>query len=182
MNIFALDYDPKQCAEWHVDKHVIKQILEYSQLLSTAHRILDGEQYTKLSATGRRTSAWRLEDIRESILYSATHINHPSAVWARQTTENYNSLHGLLLMLCSEYTYRYGKIHKCQSSGLVGELFTPPGNLKHGGLSPVLLAMPDEYKISKDPVECYREYYRKGKPHLHSWKGKIAGREVPSWM
>ena len=42
MNIFYLDKDVKKCAEMHVDKHVVKMILEYAQLLSTAHRVLDG--------------------------------------------------------------------------------------------------------------------------------------------
>ncbi len=37
MNIFYLDNDPKVCAEMHNDKHCIKMILEYAQLLSTAH-------------------------------------------------------------------------------------------------------------------------------------------------
>ena len=43
MNIFYLSEDPVQCAKWHCDKHVTKMIIEYAQLLSTAHRVLDGE-------------------------------------------------------------------------------------------------------------------------------------------
>jgi hypothetical protein len=42
MNIFYLDEDPKICAQYHCDKHVVKMIIEYAQLLSTAHRVLDG--------------------------------------------------------------------------------------------------------------------------------------------
>ena len=38
MNIFYLHNNPKVCAEQHVDKHVVKMIVEYAQLLSTAHR------------------------------------------------------------------------------------------------------------------------------------------------
>ena len=41
MNIFYLDKDPKIAAQMHCDKHCVKMILEYAQLLSTAHRILD---------------------------------------------------------------------------------------------------------------------------------------------
>jgi len=44
VNIFYLDEDPRQCAEWMVDSHVVKMILETAQLLSTAHRLLDGEE------------------------------------------------------------------------------------------------------------------------------------------
>ena len=44
MNIFYLDTSPKTCAEMHCDKHVVKMIIEYAQLMSTAHRLLDGVQ------------------------------------------------------------------------------------------------------------------------------------------
>lgn len=30
MNIFYLDPDPRICAEMHVDKHVVKMIIEYT--------------------------------------------------------------------------------------------------------------------------------------------------------
>ena len=42
MNIFYISEDPVQAAQWMVDKHVVKMILESAQLLSTAHRYLDG--------------------------------------------------------------------------------------------------------------------------------------------
>jgi hypothetical protein len=48
MNIFYLDRHPKTCAEMHLDKHVVKMIIEYAQLMSTAHRVLDGEEYFDL--------------------------------------------------------------------------------------------------------------------------------------
>ena len=57
MNIFYLDKDTKTCAEMHVDKHVVKMIVEYAQLLSTAHRMLDGVKTEARSKTGRKT--WR---------------------------------------------------------------------------------------------------------------------------
>jgi hypothetical protein len=37
-------------------------------------------------------------------------------------------------------------------------------------ITPFAIAMPDVYKISDNPIECYREYYAKGKKHLHTWK------------
>ena len=42
MNIFYLHDDPIYCAQMHCDKHVVKMILEYAQLLSTAHHEIDG--------------------------------------------------------------------------------------------------------------------------------------------
>ena len=46
MNLFYLHNDPVKSAEMHCDKHVVKMIIEYAQMLSTAHRMLDGKQYT----------------------------------------------------------------------------------------------------------------------------------------
>ena len=37
MNIFHLHKDPRICAEYHCDKHVVKMILETAQMLSTAY-------------------------------------------------------------------------------------------------------------------------------------------------
>ena len=45
MNLFYLSKDPTECATLHCDKHVVKMIIEYAQLMSTAHRMLDGEEY-----------------------------------------------------------------------------------------------------------------------------------------
>ena len=59
MNIFYLSDDPQLCAEQHCDKHVVKMCIEYAQLLSTAHRILDGKEYTVIQ-NGRRIKRWRL--------------------------------------------------------------------------------------------------------------------------
>jgi hypothetical protein len=42
MNIFYLDKHPKVAAQMSCDKHVCKMIVESAQMLSTAHRILDG--------------------------------------------------------------------------------------------------------------------------------------------
>ena len=89
MNIFYLHNDPKICAEMHVDKHCVKMILEYAQLLSTAHRVLDGTLVNGYSKTGRKQKRYVLPDDRDSVLYSATHINHPSAVWVRKSDANY---------------------------------------------------------------------------------------------
>ena len=41
MNIFYVDKDPKVAAQMMCDKHVVKMILEYAQILCTTHRILD---------------------------------------------------------------------------------------------------------------------------------------------
>ena len=41
MNIFFLDICPFKAGRMHCDKHIVKMILEYGQMLSTTHRVLD---------------------------------------------------------------------------------------------------------------------------------------------
>ena len=183
MNIFYLDKDPKVCAQMHVDKHCIKMILEYAQLLSTAHRILDGTVSIGLGKTGRKQTRYVLPDDRESVLYSATHLNHPSAVWCRQSAMNYHWLYTLLVECCKEYTYRYGKIHKCESSGLVNRLQTTPTNINvTKDFTEPTPAMPEDVKVPGDSINSYRRYYVMNKEHLWSWSGKINSRERPKWL
>ena len=183
MNIFYLDKNPQRCAQMHVDKHCVKMILEYAQLLSTAHRVLDGVLTTGLSQSGRKQQRYILSDEREQMLYSATHINHPSAVWVRQSSANYMWLAELLEECCKEYTYRYGKIHKVESSGLMQILKNVfPINISNKPFTEPTPAMPDECKVPGDSIQSYHNYYWSNKKHLWSWKGKINSRERPRWM
>ncbi len=183
MNIFYLDNDPMKCAQMHNDKHVVKMILEYSQLLSTAHRLIDGRETVGLSASGRKAKRWLLDDERNDILYSATHNNHPSAVWCRQSAVNYNWLHSLLVELCKEYTHRYGKVHKCERDGLVKALGLTPNNINYDKpFTEPTPAMPDDVKITGNSVASYRNYYINNKVHLASWKGKVNSRNQPEWF
>ena len=188
MNIFYLDHDVRKCAEMHNDKHVVKMILEYAQLLSTAHRVLDGvPQRMRRANTGRQYTWYSLPDNRDVVLYSATHINHPSAVWVRDSAFHYLWLHELLNALCIEYTYRYGKIHKVQDSGLLLALAELPNNIdrSYEFIQPTP-AMPDDVKVYDEvatdrftinSLASYRNYYIKNKTHLAKWKN----RPIPAW-
>lgn len=176
MNIFYLHEDPRQCAEWMVDKHVVKMILETAQLLSTAHRILDGEESIDTSS-GRKKKVYKLHDERDGILYSATHINHPSAVWTRQAVENYNWLVDHLFALSDEYTYRYGKRHMTMEK-MALTIQSPPLNLNEWDMTPMPSCMDEQYKIGDDPIANYRNYYKYGKASMHSWKK----RQAPEWI
>jgi hypothetical protein len=175
MNIFYLDRDVIKCAEMHNDKHCVKMILEYAQLLSTAHRVLDGNATVGVSASGRKRTTYVLDSSSDSILYSATHINHPSAVWVRQSDANYAWLYRLFGALMDEYTYRYGKIHSCER--LSQALSYRPQNITVGPFNEPTPAMPDEVKIVGDSLASYRNYYIKNKAHLASWKK----RNIPEW-
>ena len=63
MNIFALHQHPVVAAKQHCDKHVVKMILETAQLLSNAHRMLEGDETRRPSVSGKtETKYWILED------------------------------------------------------------------------------------------------------------------------
>lgn len=182
MNIFYIDQSPKVCAQMHLDKHVVKMILEYSQLLSTAHRVIDGVETQGLSKTGRKVKRWvitRGTNIQErnSTLYTATHINHPSAKWARHNAHNYHWLYCLLFELCKEYTHRYGKTHLVETK-LLSTLALIPDGLENGEFFPPWRAMPDEYKVGNDVMASYRNYYVGAKARMAKW----TKRETPEWF
>ena len=158
MNIFFLSLIPSTCAQMHVDKHVIKMILETTQLLCSAHYMVKSEYIP---------------------CYKLTHKNHPSAIWTRKSKGNYEWLCKLGQELCKEYTYRYGKIHKCQP--YIEELSKNIPDLPDLGFTKPALAMPEMYK-DDNVIDAYQTYYFFGKERMLSWKGKIAGRQTPEWI
>ena len=181
MNIFYLHNDPEICAMMHNDKHVVKMILEYAQLLSTAHRVLDGTESVGLSKSGRKQKRYALPDSRDSVLYSATHLNHPSAKWVRHNISNYSWLFEMWHSLLREYTYRYNKQHSAER--LVDTLANAPTNIPHNnGWTAPWRAMPDEYKADrKTPdytIQSYRAYYLGEKVKMSRW----TNRHMPEWF
>lgn len=154
MNIFVLDADPKKCAIYHNDKHVVKMILETAQLLCGSHHVTESKY---------------------EIPYKLSHKNHPCSIWVRECYENYIWLCDLGLELCAEYTYRYGKRHKSQDI-IEWCLINTPNIPEKGDVTPFALAMPDECKVGT-AIDSYRAYYMLEKRNLASWKN----REIPKW-
>lgn len=181
MNIFYLNSNPQLAAQDHIDRHVVKMILETAQLLSTAHRVVDGhiELTNKIDKRGKSKSIKMLllpDKKKDVILYKATHINHPCAIWARDSINNYMWLYELFVALCDEYTHRYGKIHKTDAL-LRSVLSTPPTNIRHADFSPPPQAMPEKYK-NENAVFAYQNYYVGEKIKFASWKS----RKKPDWF
>ena len=54
MNVFVLSECPIESAEMMCDKHIPKMIVEAAQMLSTAHRMLDGYMEKRPSKSGKR--------------------------------------------------------------------------------------------------------------------------------
>jgi hypothetical protein len=159
MNIFYLHKDPNKAAEAMINKHVVKMILESAQLLSTAHRVLDGKEVIKLSANNRRMKRWEHPDpILEEQLYKSTHINHPSAIWARESNQNYQWLYEHFIALNNEYKKRYGKNHLSVIK-LQDVLKVLPQNIPSGPFTEPTPAMPDQYKKENNSLMSYHSYY-----------------------
>ena len=164
MNIFYLNEDAQISAQEQCDKHVCKMTIEYCQLLSTTHRVLDGIDYYDETRNGRRIKRWLLPDEREIHLMKASHVNHPSNIWVRESRENYMELYFIYMATLAEYTYRYGKIHGSSKASMI--LQRPPKNLVSNKNTELTQAMPDYCKINNDPISAYRNYYIKEKKNL----------------
>ena len=178
MNVFYLDKDPILAARMHNDKHVVKMIVEYAQLMSTAHRVLDGEMYLGLTKNGRKIKRWKMDNPEmEEVLYKASHINHPSAIWARSSNNNYTWLYCLFTALCDEYTFRYGKVHATDTL-LRDVLVTLPKNIQVGYKTQPPQAMPDDVKVEGNSISAYKNYYINYKSGFN----KYTKREVPVWL
>ena len=155
MNVFYLDKNPQSAAAMHCDKHCVKMILEYAQILSTAHRVHDG-------------------DNAPDDLYKIAHKNHPSTIWARTSKQHYDWLFRLFRKLTIEYGIRYGKIHRSWER-LNQYLETAPKNIKDKGWIDPPQCMPDHCK-KPDTVDAYRNYYLVEKSSFATWKTK-----QPKW-
>jgi hypothetical protein len=181
MNIFYLNHNPKIAAQEHVDRHVVKMILESAQLLCTAHRVLDGriQSVTQTTAAGKQRTIKKYvhpNSNLEKILYSCTHMNHPCAIWTRDSINNYMWLYELFVALCDEYTFRYGKTHKTDLL-LRDILKNTPANIAMSGATPPAQAMPEKYR-NADPVIAYQEYYIHEKRKFANW----TNRSCPIWF
>lgn len=179
MNIFALDNEPLIAARQHCDKHVVKMILESAQMLSTAHRMLDGKEIIT-TKNGRKSRQWILTDpVRDGIIYQAVHMNHPCTVWTRETEWNYRWHYDLFRSLCSEYTHRYGKIHTTETK-LKDVLRMVPHNIPFGKLTPFRLAMGSNPEcMGPDPVQSYRSFYKTKQARFRMTWTK---RPIPTWF
>jgi hypothetical protein len=179
MNVFYLDTDPETCAQMHIDKHVVKMCVEYAQLMSTAHRLIDGTMETdqrSLNGRVRKIKVWKLSDERESTLMKVSHYNHPSAVWVRSSDQNYMWLFTMWKFLLDEYTYRYDKIHGCAK--YLDALSRLPKGIPKGTFDEPALAMPEHFKENGDSVRSYRNFYIGSKVDFATWKR----RSPPDWF
>tara|TARA_Y100001972_G_scaffold127222_1_gene183395 strand:- start:1143 stop:1730 length:588 start_codon:yes stop_codon:yes gene_type:complete len=179
MNFFYLDESPFKSIEYHCDKHVVKMPTEYKQMLSTAHRVLDGEMYYDKTKNGRKIKRWKHPDRKMNRdLYLAGHVNHPTNIWLRECTENYMLMFTYYKLICDEYTHRYGKEHGAKENWWIFR--NPPKNMPSlGKTTPVPQAMQafPECMVKGDSVQAYRNFYVTAKRSFATWKE----RPIPKW-
>jgi len=165
MNLFILSLIQKEIAQFMMDKHVSKILLEAVQMLCSAKRILDPEDETNQR------------------LYKLAHKNHPVTIWCRKSKANFIWVLDLIEELHNEWKYRYGhpetKTHKSYLISLIlRENIPSDEKFEEIGLTPFALAMPEKYKTN-DAVESYKNYYMsEEKQKIASWKKR---REKPQW-
>lgn len=165
MNIFILSLIHAEIAQFMMDKHVSKILLEAVQMLCSAKRCLEPDN-----------------PVNES-LYKMAHKNHPVTIWCRTSKENFQWTLDLVDALHEEWRFRYGhsdtKFHK---SYLMAEVlkqnFPADEAFVDSGLTKFALAMPDQYKTD-NAVESYRAYYMSAeKQRIASWNKT---RPKPDW-
>lgn len=160
MNIFYLDRDPKLAAQYHCDKHVVKMLVEYAQIMSTAHRVLDDIP----NDTGE--------------FYRLSHKNHPSCIWVRESVENYKWLYRMWIHLHNEYVLRYKRNH-ASFTKLCAKLSFAPKNIPQVAATSMKLAIADTKYHNPDPVISYRNYYNGDKARFATWKSPSV---IPEWF
>ena len=180
MNIFVLDKDPVVSAQMMCDKHIPKMIVEAAQMLSTAHRMLDGYVEKRPSKSGKRmVNFWVHKNPNlDGVLYNAVHHSHPCTVWTMESKANYEWHYNHFLGLCSEFEYRFKKQH-LTAKKLTDVLKSPPINIKDNDLTPFPQAMKayPECMVEGDSITAYRNYYHVSKSFA-KWE---KGRKAPYW-
>ena len=163
MNIFVLDLDPVLAARMHCDKHVPKMCVEAAQMMASALR-RHGATDEQMPLTKSGTP------------YKGGYHHHPCTVWAGDVRANFDWLAEHALVLCEEYTSRFGKTHACVQP--IERMADMGSIIPKGDLTPFAQAMPDEYR-DDDVVKAYRAYYHsktfakweKGTPAPDWWRG-----------
>lgn len=185
MNLFVLDRNPWRAAMQHCDQHSIKMIVEYAQMLSTAHLLLDGKPVLdRMLKSGK--PKYKFVHPSDHILYKKTHENHPSSIWVRSSNLSYDYTYQLFKQLSHNYSVATGKIHKTWD--ILGDpLEHAPANIKHVEiLDAPPLCMPDEFKFKQQhqddwesTIKSYQNLYCKSKSRFATF-GKYKNPQ-PEW-
>ena len=182
MNLFILSECPIKSAQMQCNTHINKMTVESAQMLSTAHRMLDGHAEKRPSKSGKRLSThWIHPDSHfDNTLYKAVHYHHPCTVWTMETIENYKWHYVHFVALAKEFQYRYDKEHK-SFTVLKDILRLPPKNIPDESLTdwPLAMGSNPECMFPEDPVKSYRLFYQ---TKQERFKMVWSKRPIPKWF
>jgi len=167
MNIFLLSKNPVKAAQSLIDAHVRKMIVETTQLLSVAY----SESRLAQPDVPRRQNGKPCKHFNP---------NNGCCRWVISSYANWKWLLQYANALASEYRYRFGKPHFCET--LIKWFNENPPRLHNVGLTPPYQAMPKKYR-ERNFVAAYRKYYRHEKRTDKNGKDiyKWTLREKPQW-
>lgn len=177
MNIFYLDQDPKICAYYHCDRHVHKMVSEYSQILSTAIRVMFGKPMFNEKG---KIIEYELNLFNNRIL-KHTHEHSPCVKWVMYSLENYKWLLELLRCLHNVYEQVFGRRHLYYSNGLINLFSILPISVSKEFL---LNEFTEPPKVVSDickldtTIESYRLLYMTEKRNIVKYKN----RPFPEWF
>lgn len=162
MNIFAVDFCPRQCALALDDQRL-------SDMLIKTHKLLLMASYS------RGSSYLTNKDFKED------ELDHPIAKWVRETRGNYWWTYELFVCMSQEYTHRFKQAHP---TGVFRSIFD-----KQVGLMPEGLLMPfvkyayhTELEIDYSEIEEACLAYRVYLQALWALENpKWTNREKPDW-
>jgi hypothetical protein len=154
VNFFYLDTDPKKCAKYYCNKHIIKIPIEIAQILSKLHHELKtGIDYDKI--------------YKNSIVVKGSIGPY---LWIKESYDNYVWASKLGLELINEYKLRYNKNdHKTEI--ILQFLADNPPNIPKIGITK--FKGTNKYDmfqfISDDPIICARFNYAEMKCINDKW-------------
>ena len=164
VNFFYLDRDPKICAQYYCNKHIIKIPIEIAQILSKIHYELKSKiDFSKI--------------YKNSIVVNN---NIGPYQWIKESYDNYMWTCKLGLELINEYKLRYNKDNHKTELILLFLFYNPPKLLKKGITKFIGTNKYDMFQfISNDPVICARYQYAEMKCNHDKW---IKGDSPPDWF
>ena len=169
MNIFYLDINPVIAAQYLCDEHIVSQMKESCQMLSTCMILKYG--------------------ISNPILMEVSYKNHPPNIWLRERDGNFKWLVKHLNALIEQYRIRFNPENNFSEGILrykdilvlcLDLISTMPDNK----FSHPPQCMPDVYRdVPSNTVEAYRRYYTsKQYTFKQGYISYARGVPIPAWL
>jgi hypothetical protein len=187
MKIYFLDTNPSKAAQALIDKHLGIQGVYLCQLLSAAHRAIDGIREERSSKISDKVAhRYALPEPLQSNLYPSRLINdYPAADFVKQSTGHYYWAHDYLTETLREFNKRYGYAH--DHSDMAELLKFAPTKMFKQELQEGWLFMPsvdiEKQYTSRDEdgvidlVKTYRNWYKFAQPGVMRWTKT----QTPTW-